>query len=181
MSENGVNAPGIGPKPYWSPYLAGFGLGLTLLVSFWLLGTGLGASGGLARCAAWCEQILMPNHVANSEYFGKWFQDGAPHVMRYYLVFMGIGVFVGGLVSARRDRRVAAGVERGPRVSPRGRLLLALVGGIIAGYASRLARGCTSGQALSGAAMLFTGSVVFMVCLFVGAYATAYFVRREWL
>ncbi len=32
-----------------------------------------------------------------------------------------------------------------------------------------------------GAAMLFTGSVVFMVCLFIGAYAAAYFVRREWL
>jgi hypothetical protein len=76
---------------------------------------------------------------------------------------------------------VAPAVERGPRISPRTRLILALSGGIVAGFASRLARGCTSGQALTGAAMLFTGSVVFMVCLFIGAYATAYFVRREWL
>ena len=37
-----------GPLPYWSPYLAGFGLGLTLLLAFWVLGTGLGASAGLA-------------------------------------------------------------------------------------------------------------------------------------
>jgi uncharacterized membrane protein YedE/YeeE len=181
MSDQQNNDLPSDPKPYWSPYLAGFGLGLTLLASFWFLGTGLGASGGLARCAAWCEHLFLSGHVENSEYFGKWFGEGLPHVLRYYLVSMGVGVFIGGLISARRDRRVAPGVERGPRISPRVRLGLALSGGILAGFASRLARGCTSGQALTGAAMLFTGSVVFMVCLFIGAYATAYFVRREWL
>lgn len=181
MSDDRNDCSESGPKSYWSPYLAGFGLGLTLLASFWLLGTGLGASGGLARCAAWCEHAVLRGHVANSEYFGRWFTEGAPHVMKYYLVFMGVGVFIGGLVSAKRDRRISPGVERGPRVSSRGRLLFALAGGILAGFASRLARGCTSGQALSGTAMLFTGSVVFLVCIFVGAYATAYFVRREWL
>lgn len=168
-------------KPYWSPYLAGFGLGLTLLASFWILGAGLGASGGLARCAAWCESLVFGDHVEQSEYFGEWFVEGASHVLQYYLVFMGVGVFIGGYLSAKRDGRIAPGVERGPNISARGRLVLALVGGILAGYASRLARGCTSGQALSGAAMLFTGSVVFMVCIFVGAYITAWFVRREWL
>ncbi len=168
-------------KPYWSPYLAGFGLGLTLLGSFWLLGTGLGASGGLVRCAAWCEHLVLRSHVEGSAYFGRWFGEGAPHVMKYYLVFMGLGVLIGGFISARRDRRIEPGVEHGPRVSSRSRLILALTGGVVVGFASRLARGCTSGQALTGAAMLFTGSVVFMVCLFAGAYATAYFVRKEWL
>ena len=181
MPDNPSNDEGNGAKPYWSPYLAGFGLGLTLLASFWLLGTGLGASGGLARFAAWCEHLLLPNHVEKSAYFGRWFREGAPHVMAYYLVFMGLGVFIGGLVSARKAGRASAMVERGPTVSPGMRLTLALGGGILAGLASRLARGCTSGQALSGTAMLFTGSVIFLICLFAGAYATAYFVRREWL
>lgn len=181
MSDSDKNDLSGGPKPYWSPYLAGFGLGVTLLASFWILGTGLGASGGLARCAAWCQAFAFSAHVQHSEYFGKWFGEGAPHVMKYYLVFMGLGVFIGGLISAKRDGRVEPKVERGPRVSPGARLLLALCGGILAGFASRLARGCTSGQALSGAAMLFTGSVVFMACIFIGAYATAYFVKKEWL
>jgi len=48
------------------------------------------------------------------------------------------------------------------------------------GYASRLAQGCTSGQALSGGAMLLTGSFVFLVCLFAAGYAVAYFVRGQW-
>ena len=181
MSDNAPMDGQAGPKPYASPYLAGFALGLALLASFWLLGAGLGASGGMARCAAWFEHLVLPGHVKNSAYFGRWFSDGAPHVLKYYLVFMGLGVLIGGFVSARRARRIGSTVERGPNISSRARLWMALAGGILAGFASRLARGCTSGQALSGTAMLFTGSVVFLVCLFVGAYAAAFFVRREWL
>ena len=59
-------------------------------------------------------------------------------------------------------------------------LLLALGGGILVGYASSLASGCTSGQALTGGALLANGSIVFMLCVFAGGYAAAYFVRRQW-
>ena len=167
-------------KPYSSPYLAGIGLGLTLLASFWLLGTGLGASAGLARCAAWLEHIVAPRHVEGSGYFGRWFSGGS-HVLRYYLVTMGIGAFIGAFLSARRAGRINPSVERGPRISARGRLILALCGGVLVGFASRLARGCTSGQALTGTALLFSGSVVFLLCLFIGAYVGGIFVRRQWL
>lgn len=185
MSEE-MSAPACEGKPSralptWSPYAAGFGLGLTLLLSYWLLGAGLGASGGMARVAAWAQHLVMPAHVEATAYFGPWFAKGAPHVLRYYLVFMALGVFLGALLSAVGSRRVQPGVERGPRISVGARLGLALAGGVLVGFASRLARGCTSGQALSGAAMLFTGSVVFMVCLFVGAFAAGLFVRRQWL
>jgi hypothetical protein len=50
----------------------------------------------------------------------------------------------------------------------------------LVGYASRLASGCTSGQALSGGALLLTGSLIFMMCVFAGGYAAAYFFRRQW-
>jgi len=166
--------------PYSSPYISGFLLGLTLLAAFLFLGTGLGASGGLARVAAWLEHLLLKQHTANSAYFGPWFAPGTPHVLAYYLVFMGLGVVGGGWWSARRNRRCQRTLERGPGCSRTRRIWLALAGGVIVGFASRLARGCTSGQALTGTALLFTGSVVFLVCLFAGAYATAYFVRREW-
>jgi hypothetical protein len=48
------------------------------------------------------------------------------------------------------------------------------------GYGARLARGCTSGQALSGGAVLSAGSWAFMLAVFAGAYALAYFVRKLW-
>ena len=49
------------------------------------------------------------------------------------------------------------------------------------GFAAALARGCTSGQALSGGATLATGSWLFMLMVFAGGYAVAYFVRRQWI
>ena len=49
------------------------------------------------------------------------------------------------------------------------------------GIGAKLARGCTSGQALTGGALLNLGSWVFMLCVFAGAYALAYFVRKEWI
>ncbi len=180
MKEDRRHTPREG-LPYWSPYVAGFGLGIALLLSFWVLGAGLGASGGLARIAAWIQHLVAPRHVEATAYFGEWFQPGAPHVLSYYLVFMLGGTFVGGLLSALGAGRVKPGVERGPRISAAARLALALLGGVLVGFASRLARGCTSGQALTGTAMLFTGSVVFLVCVFVGAYLTGVLVRREWL
>ena len=57
---------------------------------------------------------------------------------------------------------------------------IVIIGGAIMGYGARMARGCTSGQALSGGATLSVGSWAFMFAVFGGAYAVAYFVRRLW-
>ena len=166
----------MGPKPYMNPYLAGVILGLTLLASYLVLGAGLGASGGIARIAAYLESGLVPSHVGSSEYFGAWGKEP----LNYYLVFMFIGVFAGGLISAVLSRRFKFQVERGLKAPRQFRLVLALAGGVLAGFASRLAQGCTSGQALSGSAMLLSGSMVFLICVFAGGYAAAWFVRRQW-
>jgi len=76
--------------------------------------------------------------------------------------------------------RFKATVEKGPRISTKGRLMYAAGGGVIMGFAAALARGCTSGQALSGGALLATGSWAFMMMVFAGGYAFAYLVRRQW-
>lgn len=161
---------------YMNPYLAGIGLGLTLLGSFLVLGAGLGASSGLARIAAWAELHIAREHTLSSDYFGKWGEDP----MSYYLVFMLVGVFIGGLCSALLANRVKLYIEKGEKASIRLRSLYAALGGILVGFASRLSQGCTSGQALSGTALLLTGSFVFLICIFVGGYATAGFFRRQW-
>ena len=163
-------------REYMNPYLAGIGLGLTLLVSFLVLGAGLGASSGLARIAACAELCVARAHTLSSEYFGKWGQNP----MRYYLVFMLVGIFIGGLCSAMLAGRIRFQIERGSGCSIRLRTVFALAGGVLVGFASRLASGCTSGQALSGTALLLTGSFVFLVCIFAGGYATARLFRRQW-
>lgn len=161
---------------FMNPYLAGIGLGLTLLVSFLTLGAGLGASSGIARIAAFAELCIARTHTLSSEYFGKW--GDAP--LRYYLVFMLAGTFLGALCSALVADRVHLRVDRGEKASNRLRLAYAFAGGVMVGFASRLANGCTSGQALTGSALLLTGSFVFLVCIFVGGYSTAWLFRRQW-
>jgi uncharacterized membrane protein YedE/YeeE len=120
----------------------------------------------------WCSAP----HTLASEYFGQW----GDQPLQYYLVFMLAGTLVGALISALLANRVRVQVERGAGASRRLRLGFALAGGVIVGFASRLAQGCTSGQALSGGALLLTGSIVFMLCVFAGGYAAAWFVRRQW-
>jgi hypothetical protein len=84
------------------------------------------------------------------------------------------------MFSSLLANRVRIQVERGAASSVGRRLAYALAGGVIVGFASRLAQGCTSGQALSGGALLLSGSLVFLVCLFASGYATAWFVRKQW-
>ncbi|HRQ24750.1 MAG TPA: YeeE/YedE thiosulfate transporter family protein, partial [Anaerolineales bacterium] len=59
-------------------------------------------------------------------------------------------------------------------------MAIALVAGFVAVYGARMARGCTSGQALSGGATLAAGSWLLMFAIFASAYALAYFVRKLW-
>lgn len=159
-----------------NPYYAGVLLGATLLGSYLILGAGLGASSGIARVGARAALLLAPARTLAGDYFGSW----GPHPLRYYLVFMLAGVFFGGLISALLADRWEFAVERGGKCPPGKRLWLALAGGMLAGFASRLANGCTSGQALSGSAVLLTGSLLFLIFLFAGGYATAWFVRSQW-
>jgi hypothetical protein len=163
-------------KPFMNPYLAGVFLGLVLLGSFLILGAGLGASGGIARIAAALELSIFPVHTEESIYFGAW----GKHPLNYYLVYMFIGTIIGGLISAAGAKRLDFQLEKGKKCPPFKRIAFALAGGCLVGYASRLALGCTSGQALTGGALLLTGSFVFLVCLFGAGYAAAYFVRRQW-
>ena len=56
----------------------------------------------------------------------------------------------------------------------------AIAGGVLMGFAARLARGCTSGQALTGGAVMAFGSWIFMLAVFAGGYVTAPLARRQW-
>jgi uncharacterized membrane protein YedE/YeeE len=168
------------PKPLWSPYAAGFGLGLTLLAAFVIAGQGLGASGAMTRFAAFCSAVVAHDATVNNEYLSKYFSDGASPLSDW-LVFEVLGAAVGGLFSAALAGRIVKRIEHGPRTTNAKRLALALAGGVIAGFAARLALGCTSGQALSGGAMLSLGAWIFMLSVFGGGYAFAWFARREWI
>lgn len=167
------------PDPFWNPYLAGVALGLVLLGSFLVMGKGLGASGGVNRVATFALNSVAPDHVSATPYMASLLQNGL-HLLDSYFVFEVLGVFLGGAFSAYTAGRLQRGIIRGPRAQVSTRLIMAVTGGAIMGVAARLARGCTSGQALTGGALLSTGSWVFMLAVFAGGYGLAYFLRRQW-
>lgn len=166
-------------KEYWNPYVAGVALGLVLLAAYLVAGSGLGASALPKRTLALVGEHLAPAWTAESSALGSYVANGA-NPLRNWLVIEVLGVVLGGFLGALSAGRLAGKVEKGPNISVKGRLGFALVGGVIMGFGAALARGCTSGQALSGGAALATGSWVFMLMVFGGGYAMAYFVRRQW-
>jgi len=166
-------------EPYWNPYLAGVGLGLVLLASFVIMGRGLGASGAFASTITAGLTAVAPNHVAGNPAFSEYLKEGTSP-LNDWLVFEVLGVFVGGFLSGTLAHRVTRTVEKGPRISTSGRLVFAFIGGVLMGVGAKFARGCTSGQALTGGALLNAGSWAFMIMVFAGAYAFAYLMRRQW-
>ncbi len=165
-------------QKFWNPYLAGLALGLVLLASFLLLGKGLGASGAAYHAGVAALDVVAHEHVASHPVLGGLLHGH--HPLDHFLVFEALGVFLGGLAAAYTGGRLKLRVVRGPRISPAARLALAFAGGTIMGMAARMARGCTSGQALSGGALLSAGSWAFMMMVFAGGYALAWFMRRQW-
>lgn len=166
-------------RPYMNPYLAGVGIGLVLLAAYVLMGRGLGASGAFTSLIAAGVGAVAPGHAAGNGMWGHYLAAGSP--LRDWLVFEIIGVTLGGLVSAAAAGRFRFAIEKGPRSGDRRRLWMAFGGGAIMGVGAKLARGCTSGQALTGGALLSVGSWLFIMGAFAAGYLAAPLFRRQWL
>jgi uncharacterized membrane protein YedE/YeeE len=167
-------------KKLWNPIYGGIMIGIAMILTFYISGRGLGASGALTDFAVWVQNLVAPSLNQSSQYFSKYFANGA-NPLNDYLVFMVIGIMIGGFLAGMVSKNLKFEVLKGPNISSKGRLWYALVGGILVGYAARMARGCTSGQALVGGAELSVGSWAFMFSIFAGGFAVAYFIRREWI
>jgi len=169
-----------GERKDWNPYLAGVALGLVLLATYLVMGFGLGASSAPTRAAIGAAHLVAPHAVESNGYFSNYL-GGDHNVLDDWMVFEVVGVLLGGVIGAYSGRRMRrAQVSRGPRIGVTSRLGLAVAGGVVMGFAARLARGCTSGQALTGGAVLSAGAWLFMLAVFAGAYAMAPLVRRQW-
>lgn len=164
------------PKPYMNPYLAGFGLGTVLLSSFVVMGWGLGASSAFASAAAFCVARVAPAHAEANPFFSEYLDPSA-----LWVVTLVCGTFLGGMLSGLLANRSRFTVEHGPRWTAGKRLALAFLGGGVMAVGAKIGGGCTSGQALTGGALLNAGSWAFMICVFAGAYALAWSLRKQWI
>ena len=164
------------PQKLGSPYLAGIGLGLTILFGMIVLGNGPGASGFFSRLGAYSLAVVAPDHVASNDYWGPVLDRG---LWDYWLTWAVLGIALGGFISALLAGRIKFGIDRGSLVSRSARLAMALGGGVIVGFSTRITRGCTSHH-LSEAALLSLGSWLFLGAVFIGGFAAAFMFKKVW-
>ncbi len=168
------------PK-YINPYLGGVLLGLLVILTVYITGRGLGASGAIKSTVVTTANVITPEKAEGNSYMKQFISDD--HSPMYtWLVFESIGIFLGGLLSGVIFGRVKKfRTEHSPKITSRKRLIFALIGGMLFGIGSQFGRGCTSGAALSGTATFALGGVVVMFAIFGTGYAAAYFFRKLWI
>jgi len=163
---------------FWSPYLAGIGLGLTLLAAFYIMGKGLGASSAFSIVSAVATERINPEYAGSLKYFSRYISGNSP--LKDWIVFEILGLLVGALAGSLLSRNFQFKFDRGAGMSSTARLFTAFGGGILLGFAGRLARGCTSGVALTGGAQLAIAGWVFVISMFISGFLFAAIFRRLW-
>jgi uncharacterized membrane protein YedE/YeeE len=171
----------INPTKYLNPYVGGVLLGLVLLAANFVSGRGLGASGAIKSTVVTAVTAIAPSSAENSGFVKEFRESHEGNPMKTWLVFEMMGVLAGGFLSGALSGRLNFRVEHSPNITSRRRLIFALAGGVLFGFGSQLGRGCTSGSALSGMAVLSLGGFVTMMAIFGTAFALAYFFRKNWI
>lgn len=166
---------------YLNPYLGGVLLGLVLLSAFFVSGRGLGASGAIKSTVITAVDAIAPVHTEKTKFYQEEAESHGDNPMKSWLVFEMTGVIVGGFLSGALAGRLKLKVEHSPKITSKRRLAFALAGGVLFGFGSQLGRGCTSGSALTGMAVMSLGGFITMACIFGTAFALAYFFRKNWI
>jgi uncharacterized membrane protein YedE/YeeE len=167
---------------YINPYLGGILLGLLVLLTVYITGRGLGASGAVKDAVVTTAKVITPTKAKENTYMGPSITDNGHTPLYSWLVFESIGMFIGGLLSGVIFGRVKKfRVEHSPKITSKTRMITALIGGALFGIGSRFGRGCTSGAALSGSATFSLGGVIVMFAIFGTGYAVARIFRKLWI
>ena len=123
---------------------------------------------------------VSPEHSVSNAYYSK-FIDADTSPMNNWLVFEALGVILGAFLSGALTGRIQFKTQHSPKITVSRRLVFALIGGLLFGFGAQIARGCTSGAALSGISVMATAGFISMLSIFGTAYLAAYFFRKNWI
>lgn len=159
----------------WSPYVAGFGIGVLSWVAFLLSDKPLGCSTAFARTSGMVEKYFSARGVKKRLYF----QEFPPEIDWEWMLVLGIviGAFISVTLSGAFEGQVVPALWSetfSSRAFPR--LLSAFNGGILLGLGARWAGGCTSGHGISGTLQLAVSGWLAVACFFIGGVVTAFLI-----
>ena len=157
----------------WSPYIVGAGIGVLSWFTWLISSKPIGCSTSFARIAGMIEKLFRGKIVEKKLYY----QEVKPEVE--WQMMLVIGVVIGSLVSSLLSgdfnlQWIPAvwSLNFGNNLALR--LAVGLVGGILLGFGSRWAGGCTSGHGISGTMQLAVSSWISAICFFIGGILMAY-------
>ena len=160
----------------WSPYAAGIGIGLLSWLSFLISGKPIATSTTFARTGGAIENLITGGKAEQRPYYKK------IKLKLNWQWMLVVGVVLGSFLSAiiSGDFQVGVWVPSlwasafGDSVLLR--VLVAVAGGIILGFGSRFAGGCTSGHGISGTLQLAVSSWISAIMFFIGGIIAAHFI-----
>ncbi len=141
------------PWPWW---LSGILIGLMVPLLFWMAGQPFGISSSLQHIGAMCSPRSRLAYLREDDWRGN----------LWNLLFVA-GVVIGGFVAVHFLSRESIEFLPQAYYSPTGLLRLAF-GGVLVGFGTRYAGGCTSGHSITGLSNLSGASLLATVFFFVG-------------
>ena len=160
----------------WSPYIVGIGIGILSWLSFLISRKPLGTSTAYVRTCGMIVKKLNSTFVQENEYF----KIKIPEIDWQWMLVLGI--IIGSFISANLSGQFAitwlppTDFASILNLTVTGRLISALIGGILLGFGSRWADGCTSGHGISGTLQLSISSWIAVICFFLGGVITAFLI-----
>jgi hypothetical protein len=159
----------LAPLPWW---VAGPALGAITLLLLWVANQRLGISTGFENL---CALALR------TPYFRR---DEIAHSQRWRLPFLG-GLVLGGVLSAATSGGWQPIWELGRFDAtfgwgPAGKLAWMFGGGLLVGFGTRLAGGCTSGHGIFGLSHLERASLEATLAFLAAGIVTTNLVYRVW-
>jgi uncharacterized membrane protein YedE/YeeE len=166
-------------KGYWNPYFGGVVLGTILFLSFAIASQGFGASGTFSRALSQALTQVDEAWLENA-YIAGYFKHSSS-ALTNWTVYETLGIFLGGFASALMAGRFMIKPDKAKSYSTIKRFFWAFLGGAIIAFATRLTRGCTSGQGLDGMATFSVGAWIFMFMAFAGALIISPLFKNQWV
>lgn len=164
-------------KQRWSPYIVGASIGLLNVVAVYFFKQTIGTSSTFERLGVLLYKFVWPHMLEVWHYHFS----SAP-LINWQVAFV-IGIFCGAVVSVKLSgytpTRIPSLWQANFGSSFNKRALGAFIGGIIIMLGARIARGCTSGHAISGGMQLATAGWLFMIALFASGIITAHLLYRK--